>query len=110
MRAYWPGYATIALDRCPFELGDGSFRHSHRPSSEGTFHMDTPETLLLDRWIEAEAGSRRWSTDGQALPYSGLEKMAKSVIVPVASICNRKAAPHRGAAWAHDPAARGCLP
>ena len=40
--ASWPGYATIALDGCPFELGDGSFRHSHRPSSEGTFHVDTP--------------------------------------------------------------------
>ena len=26
---------TIALDGCPFELTDGSFKHSHRPSSKG---------------------------------------------------------------------------
>src|SRR5690349_8791743 len=54
MRASSPGYATIALDGCPFELGDGSLRHSHRPSSEGTFHVDTPRTPLIDRWIEAK--------------------------------------------------------
>ena len=28
--------------------------NSHRPSSEGTFHVDTPETPLIDRWIEAK--------------------------------------------------------
>jgi hypothetical protein len=35
-------------------LGAGSFIHSHRPSSEGTFHVDTPQSTLIDRWIEAE--------------------------------------------------------
>ena len=28
-------------------------RHSHRPSSEGTFHVDTPRKPLIDRRIEA---------------------------------------------------------
>src|SRR5450755_394659 len=54
MGASWPGYATIALDRCPLEPGDGSFRHSHRPGSEGTFRVDTPGRTLIGRWIEAK--------------------------------------------------------
>ena len=29
--------------RCPLEPGAGSVRNSHRPSSEGTFRVDTPE-------------------------------------------------------------------
>ena len=37
-----PGHATIALARCPLQLDDGSFSNSHRPSSEGTFRIDTP--------------------------------------------------------------------
>jgi hypothetical protein len=31
-----------AHTRCPLEPGPGSFRHSHHPSSEGTFLIDTP--------------------------------------------------------------------
>ena len=49
MRASSPGYATIALTRCPLEPGTGSFRHSHCPSSEGTFHVDTPENTPISR-------------------------------------------------------------
>ena len=54
MRASSPGYATIALTRCPLEPGDWKRQNSHCPSSEGTFHVDTPETPLFDRWIEAK--------------------------------------------------------
>ena len=53
MRASSPGYATIALDEVSSRTGDGSVRYSHCPRSEGTFHVDTPETPLFDRWIEA---------------------------------------------------------
>src|ERR1019366_7999176 len=53
-RASWPGYATIALDRCPLDPGRGSFNYSHRPSSEGTFRVDTPGRTLYTRWIEAK--------------------------------------------------------
>ena len=38
-----PGHATISLTRCPLEPGDGSVRYCHSPSSEGTFHVNTPE-------------------------------------------------------------------
>jgi len=48
-----PGYATIALDRCPFLLDDGSVRHSHRPRSHGTFLVDAPQSALISRWIDA---------------------------------------------------------
>src|SRR5271170_501524 len=64
MRASWPGYATIALDRCPLEPGDGSLRHSYRPSSEGTFRVDTPGNnpiYAVDRGsvIEADTPAAR---------------------------------------------------
>src|SRR5712691_10435361 len=54
MRASSRDYATIALNRCPFELDDGSFSNSHHPSSEGTFPVGTPKPGLNDRWIEAK--------------------------------------------------------
>ena len=47
MRASSPGYATIATARCPLEPGTGSVRYSHPPSSEGTFHVDTPENTPI---------------------------------------------------------------
>ena len=47
MRASARGYATIALTRCPLEPGTGSFSNSHSPRSEGTFHVDTPESTPI---------------------------------------------------------------
>ena len=38
-------YATIALARCPLDMGDGSFENSHHPSSEGTFRVPAPEII-----------------------------------------------------------------
>lgn len=32
--------------------GNWKLRNSHSPRSEGTFHVDTPENTLIDRWIE----------------------------------------------------------
>ena len=44
-----------ALTRCPLEPGTGSLDNFHHPSSEGTFHVNTPESApLFDRWIEAK--------------------------------------------------------
>jgi hypothetical protein len=56
-----PGHATIAVTRCPFEPGPGSFRHSHRPSSEGALHVDTLGKPHFDRWIEASPQCRQMS-------------------------------------------------
>src|SRR5262249_12600761 len=44
-RASWPGHATIALTGALPNSATGSFRHSHRPGSGATLHVDTPETL-----------------------------------------------------------------
>jgi len=38
--------------RCPLEPGGGSFSYSHRPSSEGTFHIGAPRATPFMRWIE----------------------------------------------------------
>ena len=59
-RASSPEHATIALTRCPLEPGAGSFRHSHRPSSEGTFLIDTPRSSpirAVDRGLAREPAS-----------------------------------------------------
>ena len=32
-------------------------RHSHRPRSQGTFHVDAPQSALIGRWSEAKAGT-----------------------------------------------------
>ena len=48
-----PARATIALARCPLQLGNGSVSNSHRPSSKGTFRVDAPGRTLFTRWIEA---------------------------------------------------------
>src|SRR5262249_60771817 len=53
-----PGYATIALARCPLTLGSGSVSNSHRPSSEGTFRVDTPPSIpiyAVDRGLDTAA-------------------------------------------------------
>src|SRR5260370_28205986 len=42
MRRSSAGHATIALARCALSLERGWFSNSHRPSSEGTFRIDTP--------------------------------------------------------------------
>jgi tetratricopeptide (TPR) repeat protein len=42
-----PAHATIALDRCSFEPGDGSFSNSHRPWSGGTFRVDAPHSATF---------------------------------------------------------------
>jgi hypothetical protein len=42
------------LARWPLQADDGSFRNSHRPSSEGTFRIDTPRRIPITRWIEAK--------------------------------------------------------
>src|SRR5215470_14093 len=39
-----PGYATIALARCPLGPDAGSVENSHHPSSEGTFRVAALET------------------------------------------------------------------
>jgi hypothetical protein len=38
-------------------VDDGSVSNSHRPSSEGTFRIDTPKRNPIARWIEAYAVS-----------------------------------------------------
>lgn len=36
------GFLARRRGSVPFELDDGSFRHSHHFSFEGTFHVDMP--------------------------------------------------------------------
>ena len=62
------GYATIALTRCPLEPGTGSFDNSHSPRSEGTFHVDTPENTLIDRWIEAKSRAESIGKSAAGVP------------------------------------------
>jgi len=40
--------------QAPRERERGSFRNSHRPSSEGTFRADAPGWTAIARWIEAQ--------------------------------------------------------
>src|SRR5271154_1470277 len=54
MRGSARGYATIALTRCPLEPGPGSFETPIIPGQRAPFHIDTPESGLNDRWIEAK--------------------------------------------------------
>jgi hypothetical protein len=42
-----PRHAAISPTRCPLEPGDGSVRYSNSPSSEGTFHVNTPESTPI---------------------------------------------------------------
>lgn len=56
MRASSRGYATIALNRCPLELDDGAWNTPIVPVQGAPFTSDTPESTLIDRWIEAKVG------------------------------------------------------
>ena len=42
--------------RCPLEPGPGSFATPIIPGQRAPFRVDTPESELNDRWIEAKAG------------------------------------------------------
>jgi hypothetical protein len=60
-----PGYAAIALARCPLGPGGGSVENSHHPSSEGTFRVAAPETSLIHRCTEAQNLSLSAEGSGQ---------------------------------------------
>ena len=47
-----PRLCNHRMCQVPLELDDGSFTHSHRPSSEGTLHVDT-QTFLIARGMQA---------------------------------------------------------
>ena len=69
MRASSRGYATIAFTRCPSGLGDRSVRHSYRPSSEGTFHVDTSRNPYLAGGLRIRQKKQRLQLIRADLPW-----------------------------------------